>query len=116
MDTTKKIVFFAFQGEKMCFSHILFNAIDLHEKSINCRIVIEGKATALVKELMQEENPLFAKVLKLNLIDSVCKACANQMGVLEYIEKETDLTLNGDLLGHPPMAPYIEEGFEIITL
>ena len=112
----KKVVFFAFQGEPMCFTHILINAIDMHEKGIKTAIVIEGKATALVKKNIESGNPHFKKVMELGLIDSVCKACSNQMGVLEYIQDETDLVLNGDLNGHPPMEPYIRDGYEIITL
>ena len=112
----KKVVFFAFQGEKMCFAHILFNAIDLHKKGVETRIVIEGKATALVKTMVLEKNPMFVQALELGLIDSVCRACSHQMEVLEFIENETQLTLDGTLLGHPPMAPYIEDGFSVITL
>ena len=113
---SQKTVFYAFQGEKMCFLHLLFNAIDLHEKGLDVRIVIEGKATALLQPLIEEKNPLFEKVSTLALIDSVCKACANQMGALAYLEKATNLPINGDLMGHPPMAPYIAAGYQIITL
>lgn len=112
----KKVVFFAFQGEEMCFMHLLFNALDMHKKGIDTKIVIEGKATALVKIMVEKENKLFQEVRDLGLIDSVCKACSNQMGVLEFIENKTDLVLNGDLIGHPPMEPYIQNGYEIITL
>ncbi|SHH69102.1 hypothetical protein SAMN02745245_01947 [Anaerosphaera aminiphila DSM 21120] len=112
----KKVVFFAFQGEEMCFMHILFNAIDMHKKGIETKIVIEGKATALIKIMIEKENKLFKEVVELDLIDSVCKACSNQMGVLDFIKDNTNLPLNGDLLGHPPMAPYVQDGYEIITL
>ena len=112
----KNVVFFAFQGEKMCFTHLLINAIDMNEKGINARIVIEGKATKLVKDMIEENNNIFNKVLELNLIDSVCKACSNQMGVLDFIKNNTELTLNDELFGHPPIAPYTENGFETIIL
>ena len=112
----KKVVFFAFQGEPMCFTHILFNAIDMHNKGIKTAIVIEGKATKIVKEMVESNHKLFNDVLELGLIDSVCKACANQMGVLEFIEQNTKLKINDDLMGHPPMEPYIKDGYQIITL
>ena len=112
----KKTVFFAFQGEPMCFLHLLFNAIDIHEKGMEAKIVIEGKATALVKTMVEDENPLFKKALTLGLIQGVCKACAKQMGVLNFVENHTQLPLLDSLMGHPPMAPYIEEGYQIITL
>ncbi|QQK08410.1 cytoplasmic protein [Miniphocaeibacter halophilus] len=112
----KKVVFFAFQGEEMCFLHLLFNAIDMHKKGIDTKIVIEGKSTALVKTMTEKNNPLFKQVIELNLIDSVCEACSKQMGVYDFIKENTNLTFNGDLLGHPPMEPYINSDYEIITL
>ncbi len=111
-----KVVFFAFQGEKMCFLHVLFNALDMDQKGIEVKIVIEGKATALIKTMVEENHPLFAKVREKELIDSVCKACSNQMGVLDFVQQQTDLPLNGDLLGHPPMQPYISAGYQLIVL
>lgn len=112
----KNVLFYAFQGEAMCFNHIMLNAIDMHNKNIKVGIIIEGKATALVKELLENENKLFKEVVKLGLIDSICKACSNQMGVLDYLENNTQLPINGDLMGHPPIEPYIRDGYEIITL
>lgn len=110
------VVFFSFEGERMCFMHVLLNAIDLHEKGVRSRLVLEGASTKFVKELIEEGNPVFKKVMDLDLIDSVCKACANQMGVLDYIIEKTDLTLNGEMGGHPPMATYILEGYEVIVM
>lgn len=112
---SKKLVFYAFQGDKMCFTHLLLNAIDMNEKEHDVKIVIEGKATKLVKDFLEEDNNLFKNTVELGLIDSICKACSHQMGVLEYIEK-TDLPINGDLNGHPPMEPYLTEGYQIVVL
>lgn len=111
----KKIVFFAFKGEQMCFMHVLINALDLHEKGVEAKIVMEGEAVKLIKELEESGNKLYQKAKDLNIFDSVCKACSAKMGVLEYNET-CGIPLNGDLLGHPPMYDYIKEGFEIITL
>lgn len=112
---SKKLVFYAFEGEKMCFTHLLINAVDMQEKGMDVKIVIEGKATKLVKDLLEEDNQMFKNVIELGLIDAVCKACSDQMGVLEYIEG-TDLPINGDLKGHPPMEPYLDKGYELVIL
>lgn len=112
----KKVVFFAFQGEEMCFTHILFNALDMHKKGIDTHIVIEGAATKLVKTMIEKENPLFLQVTELDLIDSVCMACSRQMGVYDFINDETDFKLGDELLGHPPIEPYIAKGYQVITL
>ena len=57
---------------------------------------------------------LYEKAKGLDLIDGACKACSNKMGTLEAIKNE-GLRLLDDMTGHPGMARYQEEGFEIIT-
>jgi len=113
----KKIAMFAFNGELMCFIHVLLNAIDMNEKGYDVKIVIEGAATKLVPELAKEDSPmhrLYQKAKGLDLIDGACKACSNKMGVLEAAQAE-GLRLLDEMSGHPSMARYLEEGFEIIT-
>ncbi len=111
----RKVAFFPFKGEKMCFMHILLNALDLHEKGISTKIIMEGEAVKLIKELEEEDNKLYKKVKDLGLFDSICKACSAKMGVLEYNEK-CGIPIKGNLQGHPAMYDYIKEGYEIITL
>ena len=81
-------------------------------------MVVEGSATALVKKLNDDpEAPfagLYAKVRDQGLISSVCKACANKMGSAESAQ-EQGLTLNGELQGHPSIARYLEEGYQVLT-
>jgi len=113
----KKVVMFAFNGELMCFVHVLLNAIDMNDKGHEVKIVIEGSATKLVPELAKEDSPmhrLYQKAKGLDLIDGACKACSNKMGVLEAVQGE-GLRLLDEMSGHPSMARYREEGFEIIT-
>lgn len=113
----KKVVLFAFNGEFMCFIHVLLNALDMHGKGYDVRIVIEGAATKLIPELAAEGSPLHAlyrSAKEKNLIDGVCRACSNKMGTLKDAEAE-GLRLLDDMSGHPGMARYREQGFEIIT-
>lgn len=111
----KKIAFFPFKGEKMCFMHVLINALDLHEKGVDTKIIVEGEAVKLIKVLEEEENKLYLKVKGLGLFDSICKACSAQMGVLEYNET-SGIPIKGNANGHPAMYDYIADGYEIITL
>ena len=111
----KKIAFFPFKGEKMCFMHVLINALDLHEKGVDTKIIVEGEAVKLIKVLEEEENKLYLKVKDLGLFDSICKACSAQMGVLEYNET-TGIAIKGNANGHPAIYDYIKDGYEIITL
>lgn len=111
----KKFAIFAFKGEPMCFVHVLLNAIDMKNKGIEAKIVIEGEAVKLIKELEESSNPLYLKAKAEGLIDCICKACSAKLGVLEFNES-TGIPLMGDMNGHPSMMAYIEKGYEIITL
>lgn len=113
----RKIVLFAFNGDFMCFIHVLLNALDMNEKGHEVKIVIEGSATKLIPELKKKGNPMYAlyqKTKDSGLIDGVCKACSNKMGTLEAAGAE-GFKLLGDMNGHPGIAGYIENGFEVIT-
>lgn len=113
----KKIVLFAFNGELMCFVNVLLNALDMKEKGFEVKIVIEGSATKLIPDLTVEGNLLngpYRKARAENLIDGVCKACATKMGTAEDA-KAIGLALLGDMWGHPAMAKYLTDGYEIIT-
>ena len=113
-----KTAIFAFRGNPICFVHVLLNAIDLHEKQGEVKIILEGEATKLILELRKPEHPmhaLYVKAKKLGLIDAVCRACAMKMGALEAAEAER-LRIADDMAGHAGMAPYIEEGYAIVTL
>ena len=110
-----KIAFFPFRGDKLCFNHVLLNALDLHEKGVETKIIMEGEAVKLIKVLEEEENKLYLKVKELGLFDSICKACSAKMGVLEYNEN-CGIPIKGNLQGHPAMYDYIKDGYEIVTL
>lgn len=113
----KKVALFAFNGELMCFVHVLLNALDMKEKGIEVKIVIEGSATKLVPDLGVEGNLLsgpFKKAHAEGLIDGVCKACATKMGTAEDA-KTMGLALLSEMWGHPAMAKYLKEGYEVIT-
>jgi hypothetical protein len=126
----RKFALFAFNGDPMCFIHVLLNALDLKEKGHTVALVVEGSATKLVKllsggpglEEFAEKNPQmhrmlseqFAAVRDAGLINCVCQACAKQMGALEDA-RNVALPLCHDLKGHPSMSRYIADGYEIIS-
>lgn len=114
----KKFALFAFNGEPMCFAHVLLNAFDFKDKGHEVLIVIEGSATRLVKDLHEDESLPFAKLYKKavaqGLVHAVCEACAQKMGSKESAIDQ-GLALAGEMNGHPSMSRYIKEGFEIVT-
>ena len=113
----RKAVLFAFNGEFMCFIHVLLYDLDMKATGYDIKIVIEGAATKLIPELAEEGNtmhPLYIKAKESDLIAGICKACSDKMGTLDAAKKEV-LKLLDDMSGHPGMACYQEDGFEVIT-
>ncbi len=113
----KKYALFAFNGETMCFVHVLLTALEMNEKNYDVKVIIEGSATRLVEELADPKAlfaDLYQKVKERQLIDCVCKACSNKMGSLNAA-MEQNLPICDELMGHPSMSRYIENGYEIIT-
>jgi len=113
----KKLALFAFNGDPVCFIHVLLNALDMNEKGHGAKIIIEGAATKLIETLARPDNPLhnyWEKVKELNLIEGICKACATKMGTLSEAESQ-GLTILDDMSGHPGMGRFMDAGFDIIT-
>ena len=54
----KKFALFVFNGDPMCFIHVLLNALDMNTKGHQAAIVVEGAATRLVPELVKSDHPL----------------------------------------------------------
>ena len=100
----------------MCFAHALLNANDLFEKGYDVKLIIEGSATKQIQELTDHQKPfanLYESIKENGIIDCVCKACANVMGIIESA-KEQNLPLGDDLKGHPSIEKYIKQGYEIV--
>jgi len=114
----KKVVICAFRGEPMCFIHVLLNALDMKEKGLEGKIVIEGESVKLIPEM---ENPdhflhnLYIRAKNAGLIAAVCRACSQKLGVIEAVEA-SELPVVADMAGHVSLGRFIEEGYEIITL
>jgi len=112
-----KTVFFAFRGDPMCFIHVLLNAIDMVEKDMEAKIIIEGDAVKLIPEMAKPGhflNQLYNKVRAKNLLIGACRACSTKLGVAAAIEEE-GVDLIGDMSGHPAISDYIEQGYTILT-
>jgi len=112
-----KIALFVFNGDPMCFIHVLLNALDMHARNHECGIVVEGSATRLIPELTDPDHPLnklWEKTKAAGLVAGACRACSQKMGTLAAVQ-EQGLTLLDEMNGHPSMAQYRSEGYEIIT-
>ncbi|NNG00834.1 MAG: cytoplasmic protein [Desulfobacteraceae bacterium] len=112
-----KTALFTFNGDPMCFIHVLLNALDMKSKNLEGCIIVEGSATKLIPDLAGTDHPLHSlweKVKSAGLVGGVCKACSQKMETLESA-REQGLVLLDEMNGHPSMASYRSEGFDIIS-
>jgi hypothetical protein len=113
---TRKVALFAFNGDQMCFIHVLLNTLDMEKRGYDVRLIIEGSSTKLVSPLNENDHPLnklYQEIKERKLIHCVCRACANKMGTMSSAE-EQDLPVCGSMSGHPSMAEYLDEGYEVL--
>ena len=113
----KKVALVTYNPEMMCFSHVLLYAVDFMEKGYDVKVVIEGGAVTLVSLFLKPDAPfaeLFARVKDAGLIDCVCKACSVKLGSMEDAKK-LGLNVAGNMMGHPSLEDYIDQGYQIIT-
>ncbi|MEJ5300589.1 MAG: hypothetical protein WHS38_06335 [Thermodesulforhabdaceae bacterium] len=114
----KKVVICAFRGEPMCFIHVLLNALDMYEKGLEGKIIVEGESVKLIPEMEKPDHflhSLYLRAKTANLIVAVCRACSQKLGVLEAVEA-SGLPVVADMMGHVSIGKFIAEGYEIITL
>lgn len=111
----KKILFYAMTGEKMCFNHILMNALSLSEAGNEVKIIFEGASVKLPPLFEEESFKPYALCKEKGLIAGICYACSAVLGVLEE-NKKTGLNLLQDMQGHAGMRPFVEEGYTVISM
>jgi len=111
----EKVLFYGMTGEKMCFQHILLNALDLASVGAEVKIIFEGASVKLISVFEEENNPLYKKAKDSNLIAGVCLACSKMMGVYEKNIK-SGLAMLDEMSGHAGMKGLIQEGYRVISI
>ena len=112
-----KVILLAFEEKEMCFVHVLANALDMKEKGFEVKVILEGAATATAAHMGKGDSPfasLYTEVKDAGLIDCACLACSKKMGAFEELEKQ-GITFKGEMKGHPALADYMAEGYQVIT-
>ena len=98
--------------------HAFVFARDINARGGEAKIILEGESPGWLLQLPDPEHKLhgmYKKVKQDGLIDAVCKACAMQAGAVEAVQKE-GLTLVDKASGHVSLAPYLEKGYQVVTL
>ena len=110
----EKYLFYVMRGQKMCFVHVLLNALDLAEAGNEVKIILEGESVTLPKMLEEEKFGLYLKAKEKNLFAGVCYACSVQLGVIEF-NQGLDYPLIKDMNGHAGMKEYIDNGYHVFN-
>jgi hypothetical protein len=113
----KKVVLFAFQGDPLCFIHVLLNSIDLAAQDMGGGIILEGESIKLVPEMAKPDHFLhkfYTEAKEKGLILGACRVCTNKLGDTIAVMAE-NIPLLGDMSGHPSMSKYIKDGYSVIT-
>jgi len=110
-----KFLFYGMTGEKMCFQHILLNALDLAASGHEVKIIFEGASVKLVSVFEEEKHPLYLKAKDSGIIAGVCFACSKVMNVYE-LNKATGLPMLNDMSGHAGMKRFIDDGYKVISM
>ncbi|NLV74249.1 MAG: hypothetical protein GXY52_06165 [Chloroflexi bacterium] len=110
-----KYLFYGMTGEKMCFQHILLNALDLANAGEQVRIVFEGASVKLVATFEADNHPLYRRAKAAGIIAGVCKACSMALGVYDA-NLASGLTMLEEMSGHAGMKPFLAEGYTVISM
>ncbi len=111
----KKTLFYGMTGEKMCFQHILMNALDLDAAGGEVKIIFEGASVKLVSKFEDEGNPLYKRAKEADIIAGICLACSKVLNVYEANLK-SGLPMLDDMSGHAGMKKYIDDGYKVISM
>lgn len=116
-ETMRKVALFPFNGDVMCFIHVLLNGLDMQEKGYGVKIVVEGSACTVIPAIADPHHfmhRLYVQTRDAGLIVGACRACSVKQRVDKAIEAE-GIPLIGDMSGHPSMSQYMAAGYEIVT-
>jgi intracellular sulfur oxidation DsrE/DsrF family protein len=113
----KKIALFAFNSDPAVFAHVLANALDMKERGYDVRVVVEGDATKYIS-LLRNETKLYAdlwhRALGSGLVVCACRTCVRR-NTAEPAAIEQNIILCDEMEGHPSIAGYLEDGYEVIV-
>ena len=111
----RKILLYGMTGEKTCFMHVLLNALQLHGAGDEVKVVFEGASVRLPALLSEEGNPNYLRAKEAGLLAGICLACSKTLGVYE-VNAELGLPFLSDMSGHAGMKPFMDKGYEVISM
>ncbi|OIO38212.1 MAG: hypothetical protein AUJ71_03660 [Candidatus Omnitrophica bacterium CG1_02_49_16] len=100
--------------------HALLYSRELKEHGHEVKLVFDGAGTEWASEWMSAEStdklkPMYEELKKSGVTQIICDFCATAFKVKENLEKEK-VVMTAEYQGHPSIAKWADEGYEIIVL
>lgn len=100
--------------------HALLYSKELKEHGHEVKLVFDGAGTEWASEWMSAEStdklkPMYEDLKKSGMTQIICDFCATAFKVKENLEKEKAVT-TAEYQGHPSIAQWADEGYQIIIL
>lgn len=100
--------------------HALLYARELKEHGHDVVLVFDGAGTEWVEELTNPTSesklkPMYEEFKKLGMAKVICDFCAGAFQVKEKL-KERELPLTAEYAGHPSLAKWADQGYQIVIL
>jgi hypothetical protein len=100
--------------------HALLYAKELKERGHEVVLIFDGAGTEWAEELSNPDSQsklkaTYDELRKLGVVEVVCDFCANAFQVKERLSQR-QAPLIAEYAGHPSIAKWIEQGYELIVL
>ena len=100
--------------------HALLYSRELKEHGHEVKLVFDGAGTEWASEWMNPEStdklkPMYDELKKAGITQIICDFCATAFRVKENLDKEKAVT-TAEYQGHPSIAKWADEGYQIIVL
>lgn len=100
--------------------HAFLYARELKEHGHEVRLVFDGAGTEWAEELSDPTSeskikPMYDEFKKLGISEIICDFCAGAFGVKEKLQGR-EFLLTAEYEGHPSIAQWADQGYQIIIL
>ncbi len=100
--------------------HAFLYAKELKEHGHEVVLVFDGSGTEWAEELSNPESqsklkPMYEQLKQVGIIEIICDFCAGAFAVKERLHQR-QLPLTAEYAGHPSIAKWADQGYELIVL
>ena len=100
--------------------HALLYSKELKEHGHEVALVFDGAGTEWVEEWTNSESenklkPMYEELRKTGITQVICDFCANAFQVKENLKTQGQ-TLTSEYQGHPSIARWVDQGYQLVVL